>query len=64
MWIRRTRLRGVRRWSKLIDALRGFRSPEGDPEDEFHRAGRKVKETAGGMFYDPPALWLSSGLIS
>src|SRR6266853_1706590 len=41
---------------QMIDALRGFRSLREILKTNFIEQGRKVKETAGGMFYDPPAL--------
>jgi hypothetical protein len=41
---------------KMIEALRGFRSLREILKTNFIEEGRKVKETAGGMFYDPPAL--------
>jgi len=41
---------------QMIDALRGFRSLRDILKTNFIEQGRKVKETAGGMFYDPAAL--------
>src|SRR5205823_4101200 len=41
---------------KMIEALRGFRSVRDLLKTNFIEQGRKVKETAGGMFYDPVAL--------
>ena len=41
---------------KMIEALRGFRSLREILKTDFIVQGRKVKETAGGMFYDPAAL--------
>lgn len=41
---------------KMIDALRGFRSLRDLLKTNFIEQGRKVKESAGGMFYDPSAL--------
>jgi hypothetical protein len=41
---------------KMIVALRGFRSLREILKTNFIEQGRKVKETAGGMFYDPTAL--------
>ena len=41
---------------KMIEALRGFRSLREILKTNFIEQGRKVKETAGGMFYDPVAL--------
>lgn len=41
---------------KMIDSLRGFRSLREILKTNFIEQGRKVKETAGGMFYDPAAL--------
>jgi hypothetical protein len=41
---------------KMIVALRGFRSLREMLKNSFIAEGRKVKEAAGGMFYDPPAL--------
>src|SRR5690242_1816291 len=41
---------------KMILALRGFRSLREILKTSFIEEGRKVKETAGGMFYDPAAL--------
>jgi hypothetical protein len=40
----------------MIEALRGFRSLREILKTNFIEQGRKVKETAGGMFYDPAAL--------
>jgi hypothetical protein len=41
---------------KMIEALRGFRSLREILKTNFIEQGRKVKETSGGMFYDPAAL--------
>jgi hypothetical protein len=41
---------------KMIGALRGFRSLRDMLKTNFIAEGRKVKEAAGGMFYDPSAL--------
>ena len=41
---------------QMIEALRGFRSLREILKTDFILQGRKVKETAGGMFYDPAAL--------
>jgi len=41
---------------KMIEALRGFRSLRDILKTSFIEQGRKVKESAGGMFYDPSAL--------
>jgi len=41
---------------KMITALRGFRSLRDMLKTTFIAEGRKVKESAGGMFYDPSAL--------
>ena len=41
---------------KMIAALRGFRSLREILKTNFIAEGRKVKESAGGMFYDPAAL--------
>jgi hypothetical protein len=41
---------------KMIEALRGFRSLREILKTNFIEQGRKVKEAAGGMFYDPSAL--------
>jgi len=41
---------------KMIEALRGFRSLREIVKTDFIEQGRKVKESAGGMFYDPAAL--------
>ncbi len=41
---------------KMIETLRGFRSLREILKTNFIEQGRKVKETAGGMFYDPAAL--------
>jgi hypothetical protein len=41
---------------KMIEALREFRSLREILKTNFIEQGRKVKETAGGMFYDPAAL--------
>ena len=41
---------------KMIDSLRGFRSLRDILKTNFIEQGRRVKESAGGMFYDPSAL--------
>ncbi|GAC1632250.1 MAG: hypothetical protein NVS9B14_05270 [Candidatus Acidiferrum sp.] len=41
---------------KMIESLRGFRSLRDILKTNFIEQGRKVKEFAGGMFYDPSAL--------
>jgi hypothetical protein len=41
---------------KMIDSLRGFRSLRDILKTNFIEQGRKVKESAGGMFYDASAL--------
>lgn len=41
---------------KMIETLRSFRSLRDILKTNFIEQGRKVKETAGGMFYDPAAL--------
>jgi len=41
----------------------GFRSLREILKTNFIEQGRKVKEAAGGMFYDPARWSLSSGLI-
>jgi hypothetical protein len=41
---------------KMIVSLRGFRSLRDMLKNSFIAEGRKVKEAAGGMFYDPSAL--------
>src|SRR5437868_12417422 len=41
---------------KMITALRGFRSLRDMLKTNFIADGRKVKEAAGGMFYDPSAM--------
>src|SRR5262249_5065616 len=41
---------------KMNEALRAFRSLREILKTNFIEEGRKVKETAGGMFYDPAAL--------
>ena len=41
---------------KMITALNGFRSLREILKTSFIEEGRKVKEGAGGMFYDPAAL--------
>jgi len=41
---------------QMIEELRGFRSLRQILKTNFIEQGRKVKETAGGMFYDPAAL--------
>src|SRR5713101_947245 len=43
-------------YHKMIEALRSFRSLRQILKTDFIVQGRKVKETAGGMFYDPAAL--------
>src|SRR5258707_13689696 len=40
----------------MIIALRGFRSVRDMLKTNFIAEGRKVKEAAGAMFYDPSAL--------
>jgi len=40
----------------MIEALRGFRSLREILKTNFIEQGRRVKESAGGMFYDPSAL--------
>src|SRR5947207_15902750 len=40
----------------MILALRGFRSLRDMLKTNFIAQGRKVKEAAGGMFYDPSAM--------
>src|SRR5215470_13835637 len=40
----------------MIESLRGFRSLRDILKTSFIEQGRKVKESAGGMFYDPSAL--------
>jgi len=40
----------------MIEALRGFRSLRDLLKTNFIEQGRKVKESAGGMFYDPSAM--------
>jgi hypothetical protein len=40
----------------MITSLRGFRSLRDMLKNSFIAEGRKVKEAAGGMFYDPSAL--------
>jgi hypothetical protein len=40
----------------MIDALHGFRSLREILKTNFIEQGRRVKESAGGMFYDPAAL--------
>jgi hypothetical protein len=41
---------------QMIEALRAFRGLREILKTNFIEQGRKVKETAGGMFYDPAAL--------
>jgi len=41
---------------QMIEALRGFRGLREILKTNFIEQGRKVKETAGGMFYGPAAL--------
>jgi hypothetical protein len=41
---------------KMIESLRGFRSLRDMLKTNFIEQGRRVKESAGGMFYDPAAL--------
>ena len=41
---------------RMIETLRGFRSLRDILKTNFIEQGRKVKESAGGMFYDPAAL--------
>jgi hypothetical protein len=41
---------------QMIESLRAFRSLREILKTNFIEQGRKVKETAGGMFYDPAAL--------
>jgi hypothetical protein len=41
---------------KMIESLRGFRSLREMLKTNFIEQGRRVKESAGGMFYDPSAL--------
>lgn len=41
---------------KMIEALRAFRSVRELLKTKFIEQGRRVKESAGGMFYDPSAL--------
>jgi hypothetical protein len=41
---------------KMIEALRGFRSLREILKTDFIEQGRKVKESAGAMFYEPAAL--------
>ncbi len=41
---------------QMIEKLRSFRSLREILKTNFIEQGRKVKETAGGMFYDPAAL--------
>jgi len=41
---------------QMIEALRSFRRLREILKTNFIEQGRKVKETAGGMFYDPAAL--------
>jgi hypothetical protein len=40
----------------MIHALRGFKSLHEMLQTNFIEQGRRVKETAGGMFYDPSAM--------
>ena len=41
---------------KMIESLRAFRSLRDMLKTNFIEQGRRVKESAGGMFYDPSAL--------
>src|SRR2546430_1652778 len=41
---------------QMIESLRSLRSLREILKTNFIEQGRKVKETAGGMFYDPAAL--------
>ena len=41
---------------KMVETLRSFRSLRDILKTSFIEQGRKVKEAAGGMFYDPAAL--------
>jgi hypothetical protein len=41
---------------KIIQALHGFRSLRDMLKTNFIEQGRRVKESAGGMFYDPSAM--------
>ncbi len=41
---------------KMIASLRGFRSLRDVLKTNFIEQGRRVKESAGGMFYDPAAM--------
>jgi hypothetical protein len=41
---------------KMIVSLRGFKSLRDILKTNFIEQGRRVKETAGGMFYDPSAM--------
>ena len=41
---------------KMIQALRGFKSLRDILKTNFIEQGRRVKETAGNMFYDPSAM--------
>jgi len=41
---------------KMITALRGFKSLKDILKTNFIEQGRRVKESAGGMFYDPSAM--------
>lgn len=41
---------------KVIESLRGFRSLREMLKTNFIEQGRRVKESAGGMFYDPSSL--------
>lgn len=41
---------------KMIAALRGFKSLKDILKTNFIEQGRRVKESAGGMFYDPSAM--------
>ena len=41
---------------KMVEALRAFKSLRDILKTRFIEQGRAVKESAGGMFYDPPAL--------
>src|SRR5207247_11417647 len=41
---------------KMSESLRGFRGLRDLLKTNFIEQGRKVKESAGGMFYDPSAM--------
>jgi hypothetical protein len=51
-----TPLEWCRPLEAMIDGLRGFRSLRQLLTTNFISEGRKVKESAGGMFYDPASL--------